>query len=115
MKKNRRSLSIKTGNNSGVIHSGIYYRPGSLKAKNCLEGYGQLLAFCDEHKINYNLCGKIIVAKNESELDELQMIYDRGKAKGMEQLRIIDQKSIKSIEPHIEGIKAIHVPQAGNY
>ncbi len=103
----------QTGNNSGVIHSGIYYKPGSLKAKNCIEGYHQLIAFCKEQNIPYELCGKIIVATNESELEALDNIYKRGIENGLEGIRYIDEKEIKSIEPHTVGVKGIIVPQTG--
>ena len=103
----------QTGNNSGVIHSGIYYKPGSEKANNCLKGYNKLLDFCDEQQIKYDLCGKLIIAKEEFELQNLQMIYQRGIDKGMNDLDIVDEKIIKEKEPHIKGIRAINVPQAG--
>ncbi len=103
----------QTGNNSGVIHSGIYYKPGSLKAKNCIEGYKQLITFCNEENINHEICGKIIVATNETELPTLKMIYDRGAQNGLQNLKIISGEQIKEYEPHAFGIQAIHVPQTG--
>ncbi|MEE9372603.1 MAG: L-2-hydroxyglutarate oxidase [Saprospiraceae bacterium] len=103
----------QSGNNSGVIHSGIYYKSGSAKAENCLEGYSKMITYCEEKQIDYSLCGKLIIAKNESEVTELNNIYDRGIEKGMKNLEIIDGKQIKEIEPHVTGYKAIRVPQAG--
>ncbi|MBM4176271.1 MAG: L-2-hydroxyglutarate oxidase [Ignavibacteria bacterium] len=103
----------QTGNNSGVIHSGIYYKPGSLKAKNCVDGYNQLIKFCREENIKFELCGKIIIAVNEKEIPTLNMIYDRGIQNGLSDLKIISQEQIKEYEPHARGLKAIHVPQAG--
>ncbi len=103
----------QTGNNSGVIHSGIYYKPGSLKAKNCRKGYKMLLDFCSEHKINYEICGKLIVAKNPGEEASLNEIYGRGKENGLEGLELIGQEEIKNFETNATGYKAIYVPQTG--
>jgi L-2-hydroxyglutarate oxidase len=103
----------QTGNNSGVIHSGIYYKPGSLKAKNCMDGYHQLIDFCKEQNIPYELCGKIIVATSESELTALDNIYNRGVENGLEGLRYIDSAEIKAIEPQTYGVRGIVVPQTG--
>jgi L-2-hydroxyglutarate oxidase len=103
----------QTGHNSGVIHSGIYYKPGSLKARNCIEGYHMLLEFAKDHNIPYDLCGKIIVATEERELKQLEAIYQRGVENGLEGLEIIDSEGIKAIEPHCAGIRAIVVPQTG--
>ncbi len=103
----------QTGHNSGVIHSGIYYKPGSLKALNCRKGYSQLIDFCDEHQIPYELCGKIIVATDALEIEALNNIYDRGIKNGLEGLKIIDSDELKQYEPHCSGVKAIVVPQTG--
>jgi len=103
----------QTGNNSGVIHSGIYYKPGSLKAKNCIDGYNQLLKFCDSNDIKYELCGKLILAVDESELPSIKNIYDRGIQNGSTGLRLLDKHEISEIEPKCIGIKAILVPQTG--
>ena len=103
----------QTGHNSGVIHSGIYYRPGSLRAKNCLQGYKMLLEFCEHESIQYDLCGKVIVATRDWELPILENLLDRGKQNGMEGLKMIGQEELKEYEPHTNGIQAIHVPQAG--
>ena len=103
----------QTGHNSGVIHSGIYYKPGSLKAKNCMDGYKRLLAFCDQHNIPYELCGKIIVATSEEEIPRLETLYERGLANGLDRLTYLNAAEIKEHEPYSAGIKAIHVPQTG--
>jgi L-2-hydroxyglutarate oxidase len=103
----------QTGRNSGVIHSGIYYKPGSLKAKNCLNGYEMLIDFCEKEKVAFELCGKIIVATDESEIQALMAVYERGLENGLKGLELIDEKGIKEIEPHIKGVKAIKVPQTG--
>ena len=103
----------QTGNNSGVIHSGIYYKPGSLKAENCRKGNKLLLDFCEKYNIEYNICGKIIVAANQQEESELLKILDRGKQNKIENLKLLDKDEIKDYEPHIAGTKAIHVPTTG--
>lgn len=103
----------QTGNNSGVIHSGIYYKPGSLKAINCKEGYQMLLNFCNKYHIPYDLCGKLIVATSPAEIPALESIYQRGLENGLLNLRIIEADEIKKIEPYAAGIKAIVVTQTG--
>ncbi|QNL22689.1 L-2-hydroxyglutarate oxidase [Hyphobacterium sp. CCMP332] len=103
----------QTGNNSGVIHSGIYYKPGSLKAKNCIRGYQLLIDFAKKHNIPFELCGKIIVASDESELEVLHNIYDRGIENGLKDLKWLEEGEMKEIEPHLRGIKGVRVPQTG--
>ncbi|MBI1310247.1 L-2-hydroxyglutarate oxidase [bacterium] len=102
----------QTGRNSGVLHSGIYYRPGSLRATNCRDGKKAMEAFCTEHGIAYELCGKVIVAVDESELPNLNRIYERGQANGVE-CEVIGPERLAELEPHSAGVKAIHVPEAG--
>lgn len=103
----------QTGNNSGVIHSGIYYKPGSLKAVNCLTGYRQLVDFCNEHEIPYELCGKIIVATDQKEIPLLQNLYQRGAENGLTNLRMLRKEELIEFEPHVNGLAAIYVPQTG--
>jgi (S)-2-hydroxyglutarate dehydrogenase len=103
----------QTGHNSGVIHSGIYYKPNSLKAINCKTGYDQLLNFCREHGIDYDLCGKIIVACDDKELVSLENIYKRGVDNGLTGIKKINQGEIKELEPHCGGIAGVFVPQTG--
>ncbi|MCF8412172.1 MAG: L-2-hydroxyglutarate oxidase [Melioribacteraceae bacterium] len=103
----------QTGNNSGVIHSGIYYKPGSHKAVNCRKGYQMLLDFCDQNEIKYDICGKVIVAVDESEIDSLNNIYQRGIENGLQNLQILEASELKEIEPHVRGVKGIRVPQTG--
>ena len=103
----------QTGNNSGVIHSGIYYKPGSYKAKNCVEGRRELVAFAKEHGIKHEICGKLIVAVNREEADRLQGIYERGLANGIEDMEMVTAAQMKEIEPHIEGIAGIRVGCTG--
>jgi (S)-2-hydroxyglutarate dehydrogenase len=103
----------QTGNNSGVIHSGIYYKPGSYKARNCVDGRHQLIEFCERNNVAYDVCGKIIVATGENELSSLDRIYGLGVENEIEGIRLIDQKEMQEIEPWVNGIRAIHVPCAG--
>lgn len=103
----------QTGNNSGVIHSGIYYKPGSLKATNCIRGYNLLIDFCKNHDVPYDLCGKIIVATDEKELPLLQTLYTRGQQNGLEKLKMLTAEELKEYEPHVAGIAGISVPQTG--
>ncbi len=103
----------QTGNNSGVIHSGIYYKPGSLKAKNCISGYKMLLEFCDKQNIKYNLCGKVVVATEKSEIEYLKTLYQRGVDNGLQNLKMLNEAELKEYEPNVKGVAGIHVPQTG--
>jgi L-2-hydroxyglutarate oxidase len=103
----------QTGHNSGVIHSGIYYKPGSLKATNCINGYNMMIAFCDANYIKYELCGKVIVASDESELPQLDAIYKRGLENGLNKISIIEKENIHEYEPNLRGVRAVHVPYTG--
>jgi L-2-hydroxyglutarate oxidase len=102
----------QTGHNSGVLHSGIYYRPGSLRAANCRSGKQAMERFCAEHGIDYEICGKVIVAVDERELPLLANIYERGQANGV-RCEMIGRERLSELEPHAAGIRAIHVPEAG--
>ncbi|WP_165248761.1 L-2-hydroxyglutarate oxidase [Paludisphaera soli] len=102
----------QTGHNSGVLHSGIYYKPGSLKATNCREGKKLMEQFCADEGIAYEICGKVIVAIDESDLPALERIYERGQANGVA-CEVIDKARLAELEPHAAGIRAIHVPEAG--
>ncbi|MEZ5058341.1 MAG: L-2-hydroxyglutarate oxidase [Saprospiraceae bacterium] len=113
LEKESEIASHQTGHNSGVIHSGVYYKPGSLKAKNCRSGYVQLLNFCKEHGIKHDVCGKIILATKEDQLPLLQTIFERGQKNGLTGLQLIGPEQIKELEPNAQGVKAIKVPQAG--
>ncbi|MCK6617890.1 MAG: L-2-hydroxyglutarate oxidase [Cyclobacteriaceae bacterium] len=103
----------QTGNNSGVIHSGIYYKPGSLKARNCIGGYNQLLRFCEQYGVRYELCGKIIVATSGAEIPLLKNLYNRGIENGLTGLRMLGKEELKEYEPHVNGLAGIQVPQTG--
>lgn len=102
----------QTGRNSGVIHSGIYYKPGSLRAKNCREGRVALEQFCDQHGVSWQRTGKVIVASSEQQRPALQSIFDRGRANGVA-CELIDRDQLLTREPHCSGIQAIHVPESG--
>jgi len=102
----------QTGHNSGVLHSGIYYKPGSLKAINCREGKKAMEAFCEREGIDYDICGKVIVAIDEREIPALENIYERGQANGV-RCEMIGRQRLLELEPHAAGVKAIHVPESG--
>lgn len=103
----------QTGNNSGVIHSGIYYKPGSLKAQNCVRGYNMLIDFCEKHEVKYDICGKVIVATSKSEIPAMENIMKRGEENGLKGLKRLNKEQLKEYEPHITGVAGIFVPQTG--
>jgi L-2-hydroxyglutarate oxidase len=103
----------QTGNNSGVMHAGVYYKPGSLKAVNCRKGYQMLIDFCDKENVKYDLCGKLIVATSKDELPRLENLWDRGIQNGLVKMKKISGNEIKEYEPYATGLAAIHVPYTG--
>ncbi len=113
LEKEDRVAKHQTGNNSGVIHSGVYYKPGSLKALNCIRGYEMLLDFANKHNIPYDLCGKVIVATHAEELPLLENVYKRGIENGLTKIRKITAEEIRGYEPHCTGLAGIHVPYTG--
>ena len=113
LEKENRVAAHQTGNNSGVIHSGIYYKPGGLKALNCIKGYKMLLDFCKKENIPFELCGKLIVAINNSELPRLEALYERGIQNGLTEIKKISGDKIKDFEPYAKGVAAIYVPYTG--
>lgn len=113
LEKEKELAAHQTGHNSGVIHSGIYYKPGSLKATNCINGYNMLLDFCKENTIPFDLCGKLIVATEEWELPLLDNIYKRGLENGLSEIKYVEKEDIASYEPYMRGIRAVHVPYTG--
>lgn len=112
LEKENQWAKHQTGHNSGVIHSGIYYKPGSLKAKFAAKGSQSMIEFCKLHDIQHDICGKIIVATKEEELPLLDNLYQRGLENGLD-IQKIDQKELKEIEPHVNGLRGIHVPMMG--
>jgi L-2-hydroxyglutarate oxidase LhgO len=113
IEKEKEVAAHQTGHNSGVIHSGIYYKPGSYKAIHCVNGRRELVDFAKEHNIKHDICGKVIVATDESELAHMNKVYNNGIANGVEGLELIDAKKIKEIEPYCEGIAGIWVACTG--
>jgi L-2-hydroxyglutarate oxidase len=111
--KEARPAAHQTGRNSGVIHSGLYYKPGSLKARTCLSGYAQLLDFCAENAVAHEVCGKIVVATDAQEAARLRGLAERGTQNGLQGLRFVDTAQAREIEPHIEAFEALWVPQTG--
>ncbi len=113
LEKEAEVASHQTGNNSGVIHSGLYYAPGSLKAKNCINGYHQLVQFCEENEIPFEITGKVVVATKEDQLPQLNRLLERGLQNGLEGVRSISMEELKELEPYCQGLGALHVPQTG--
>ena len=103
----------QSGHNSGVIHSGIYYKPGSLKAKLCVEGAAAMVEFCREQGVPYEICGKVIVATDEAECSRLQVLLERGQVNGVSGVKLLDQAQLREIEPHCGGLRGLHVPGTG--
>jgi (S)-2-hydroxyglutarate dehydrogenase len=113
LEKENKVAAHQTGNNSGVIHSGLYYKPGSLKAINCITGYQMMIDFAKKYDIPFNLCGKVVVATHQDELERLENLYQRGLANGLNQIKKLSLEELKAIEPHVDGIAGIHVPYTG--
>ena len=113
LEKEKQIAAHQTGHNSGVIHSGLYYQPGSNKAKTCAEGRKELVAFAKEHGIRYEICGKIIVATKEKELANLEQVFNNGLENGIEGIETIGPDEISEIEPSCRGIAGIRVPCTG--
>ena len=112
LEKEKSLAKHQTGHNSGVLHTGIYYKPGSLKAMNCRNGKKAMEQFCQEQGIDHELCGKIIVALNDEEVPRMKNIYQRGQENGVN-CKIISREEMLEIEPHVAGVQAIHVPECG--
>ncbi|MCA9052965.1 MAG: L-2-hydroxyglutarate oxidase [Planctomycetaceae bacterium] len=112
LEKEDRVAAHQSGHNSGVLHSGIYYRPGSLRATNCREGKLAMQEFCEREGVAFDVCGKVIVAVDAAEIPRLETIYERGQANGVA-CEIIGPERLAELEPHASGVKAIHVPEAG--
>jgi len=113
LEKEDKIAKHQTGNNSGVIHAGVYYKPGSLKALNCRKGYQLFKDFCDKEKVKYEICGKLIVATQKEELSRLENLWERGIQNGLVKMKKLAGEEIKEYEPHAVGIAAIHVPYTG--
>ncbi len=103
----------QTGHNSGVIHSGVYYNPGSLKAKNCVAGAASMVRFCQQHSLPYEVCGKVIVAIDQSEIAGLKELQQRGIANAVPGVEMIGVERLRELEPHCTGIAALHISSTG--
>lgn len=113
LEKEDRVACHQSGHNSGVIHSGVYYKPGSLKARLCVAGAAAMVEFCREHGLPHQVCGKVIVATTEEEIPRLEQLRQRGEANGLTGLRVIGPEELREIEPHASGLKALLVPSTG--
>ena len=103
----------QTGHNSGVLHSGLYYKPGSIKARLAVTGIRQMVEFCQQNAIPHEICGKLVVAVDDAEVNRLEGLHERGTANGLEGLRWLDKAEMREIEPHVGGVAALRVPQEG--
>ena len=110
LEKEDRVARHQSGHNSGVIHSGVYYKPGSMKAHLCVSGAAAMIEFCREHEVAHEVCGKVIVATDTDELPRLEELHRRGEANGLVGLRMIGPEELREIEPHSTGMKALVVP-----
>lgn len=113
LEKEKRAGQHQTGHNSGVLHCGLYYKPGSIKARMAVEGIRRMTAFCQQHGVPYELCGKTVVATEPEEIPWLHALFARGKANGLEGLELLDAERIRAYEPHAAGLAGIRVPQEG--
>ena len=113
VEKEDRVAAHQTGHNSGVIHSGLYYKTGSLKARNCVAGAASMKRFCHENDVPYEECGKLVVATSEDEVTRLHGLHERGNANGVPGLRMMTREEFRELEPHCEGLAALHVPSTG--
>ena len=113
LEKESQVAAHQTGHNSGVIHSGLYYRTGSLKAKNCVAGAASMKQFCREHGVPFEECGKLVVATSAEEVPRLEALHQRGVANGVPGLRMLSREEFRQVEPHCEGFCALHVPSTG--
>jgi (S)-2-hydroxyglutarate dehydrogenase len=113
LEKESKVAQHQTGNNSGVIHSGLYYKPGSLKAINCIKGYHMLLDFADKEEIATDICGKIVVATQKEQIPLLKNLYERGSQNGLTGLKMLYGDDLKAYEPYVNGLEGFFVPQTG--
>jgi (S)-2-hydroxyglutarate dehydrogenase len=113
LEKEDKVCAHQSGHNSGVLHAGLYYKPGSLKARLAVSGIREMVAFCQQHSVPHEICGKLVVAADASEVPRLQSLYERGAQNGLEGLRLLDREQMLEIEPHVGGVAALRVPQEG--
>ncbi len=103
----------QTGHNSGVLHAGLYYKPGSIKARLAVEGIRQMVAFCERHSVKHEICGKLVVAAGEDEVPRMMDLFERSQANGLRDVRVLSRDEMREIEPHVGGVKALRVPEEG--
>jgi len=113
LEKEDRVCGHQSGHNSGVLHAGLYYKPGSLKARLAVSGIREMVAFCQQHAVPHEICGKLVVAADESEVPRLRSLHERGTQNGLEGLRLLDREQMLEVEPHVGGVAALRVPQEG--
>ena len=113
VEKEDRVAAHQTGHNSGVIHSGLYYKTGSLKARNCVAGAASMKRFCQQHGVPFEECGKLVVATRPEEVPRLEQLHQRGIANGVPDLRMLNREQFREIEPHCDGIRGLQVPTTG--
>jgi len=113
LEKEDKVCAHQSGHNSGVLHSGLYYKPGSLKARLAVSGIREMVAFCQKHKVPHEICGKLVVAADESEVPRLRGLLERGNQNGLEGLQLLNREQMRQIEPHVGGLEALRVPQEG--
>ena len=113
LEKEAKVCAHQSGHNSGVLHAGLYYKPGSLKARLAVSGIREMVAFCQQHAVPHEICGKLVVAADESELPRLHSLHERGAQNGLEGLQLLDRKQMRELEPHVGGVAALRVPQEG--
>lgn len=113
VEKESRVGAHQSTHNSGVLHAGLYYKPGSLKARLAVDGIRQMVAFCQQHRISHDVCGKVVVATDETELERLKTLLDRGQKNGLQGLKWLGSEELREIEPHVAGIAGVRVPEEG--
>jgi (S)-2-hydroxyglutarate dehydrogenase len=113
LEKENKVCAHQSGHNSGVLHAGLYYKPGSLKARLAVTGVRELVAFCRQHNVPHEICGKLVVAADESEVPRLHDLHERGTRNGLEGLRYLSGEQMREVEPHVGGVAGLHVPQEG--
>ena len=113
LEKESKVCAHQSGHNSGVLHSGLYYKPGSLKARLAVSGIREMVTFCQKHSVPHEICGKLVVAVNEPEVLRLRNLHERGTQNGLEGLRLLNREQMREIEPHVGGLEALRVPQEG--
>ena len=113
LEKEDKVCAHQSGHNSGVLHSGLYYKPGSLKARLAVSGIREMVAFCQAHAVPHEICGKLVVAVDESEVPRLEALHERGTQNGLAGMRLLNREQMREIEPHVGGVAGLHVPQEG--